>query len=482
MRRLLLPLALWLASASSVAAQVTGPPFTFVAGTVANPAEVNTNFSTIYNAALNRTGGTMTGSLTAQNILAAANNTYDIGTTGTRFKDAWFAGTVTAGPGSFTTLAASSTSALTGNVTVGVNGAAATLFLNGPAASNRMIQMNTAGTMRWQILANNTAESGSNAGSDFVINAYTDAGAGIGTAMSITRSTMAASFAGPVGALSTLSVTGNLAVNTNKFTVTALTGNTTVAGTLGVTGDVAINTNKFNITAASGNTTVAGTLGVTGDFAVNTNKFTANATSGNVVIAGIYNGTGTGTNLLGAGGTGTNSALVINGANAVGGGGYVQWQKNGTSKGHIGTLSSILGSGTSDDIALYAYASAGIQFFTNNSTSTKWGINPAGDWTFGASNHIADSSGTPGNVASAGTGCPCATTIAGTDYALTLTQSLGNGSSNTVTFGHTFSTTPVCVTSSTDGLTHPIGSLSTTGFTLTNGNLSNIVSVICRGY
>lgn len=38
-----------------------------------------------------------------------------------------------------------------------------------------------------------------------------------------------------------------------------------VVGTLGVTGDVAINTNKFNVTASSGNTSIAGTLGVTGN-------------------------------------------------------------------------------------------------------------------------------------------------------------------------------------------------------------------------
>lgn len=61
-----------------------------------------------------------------------------------------------------------------------------------------------------------------------------------------------------------LGVTGDFAVNTNKFTVAALTGNTLVAGTLNVTSDIAINTNKFTVTASSGNTTIAGTLGVTG--------------------------------------------------------------------------------------------------------------------------------------------------------------------------------------------------------------------------
>ena len=48
------------------------------------------------------------------------------------------------------------------------------------------------------------------------------------------------------------------------FVDVTATGNAAVTGTMGVTGDVAVNTNKFNVTAASGNTTVAGTMGVTG--------------------------------------------------------------------------------------------------------------------------------------------------------------------------------------------------------------------------
>ena len=103
---------------------------------------------------------------------------------------------------------------------------------------------------------------------------------------------------------STLGVTGDVAVNTNKFNITAASGNTTIAGTLGVTGDVAVNTNKFNITAltgaftAAGNATLQGTLGVTlattlsstlavtGDININTNKFNIVAASGNTTIAG----------------------------------------------------------------------------------------------------------------------------------------------------------------------------------------------------
>ncbi len=76
----------------------------------------------------------------------------------------------------------------------------------------------------------------------------------------------------------------NIAINTNKFTVAASTGNTLVAGTLAVTGvttltddliggastDIAINTNKFTVAAATGNTLVAGTLAVSGNATLTT--------------------------------------------------------------------------------------------------------------------------------------------------------------------------------------------------------------------
>ena len=46
-------------------------------------------------------------------------------------------------------------------------------------------------------------------------------------------------------------------------------GAVAISGTLGVTGDVAVNTNKFNVTASSGNTTIAGTLGIANGTASN---------------------------------------------------------------------------------------------------------------------------------------------------------------------------------------------------------------------
>ena len=101
-----------------------------------------------------------------------------------------------------------------------------------------------------------------------------------------------------------LTVSSDVAVNTNKFTVASATGNTLIAGTLDVTGSIAINTNKFTVDAATGRTFVAGTfealgeatldskLFVQGDLAVNTNKFTVQAVTGNTAVAGTLNVTG----------------------------------------------------------------------------------------------------------------------------------------------------------------------------------------------
>jgi len=83
-----------------------------------------------------------------------------------------------------------------------------------------------------------------------------------------------------------ISNAGDLAINTNKFTVASSSGNTLVAGTLDATGNFNVNTNKFSVVAASGNTSVAGTLDATGNFNVNTNKFSVVASSGNTTIAG----------------------------------------------------------------------------------------------------------------------------------------------------------------------------------------------------
>jgi hypothetical protein len=78
-----------------LSAQIT-VPYSFTSNTRIVSAEMNSNFDTIEAQALNRTGGTMTGTLTTQGVVPDGNNTRDLGSTGTRFKDGWFAGTLTA--------------------------------------------------------------------------------------------------------------------------------------------------------------------------------------------------------------------------------------------------------------------------------------------------------------------------------------------------------------------------------------------------
>jgi hypothetical protein len=71
------------------------PTYTFVDGTVISAAQVNANFALLQNA-LNRTGGTMTGTLTAQVILPDGDNTRNLGSAGASWASAWFDGTLTA--------------------------------------------------------------------------------------------------------------------------------------------------------------------------------------------------------------------------------------------------------------------------------------------------------------------------------------------------------------------------------------------------
>lgn len=73
-----------------------------------------------------------------------------------------------------------------------------------------------------------------------------------------------------------------------------VTGNALISGTLGVTGDVAVNTNKFNVTASSGNTTIAGTLGVTGNTTVDGVIYADDNTTANTPVISFTGDTNTG--------------------------------------------------------------------------------------------------------------------------------------------------------------------------------------------
>jgi hypothetical protein len=81
------------------------------------------------------------------------------------------------------------------------------------AGQPRRLSIRTSGSSRWEIGADGTAEVGSNAGSLFVINRFSDAGASLGSAVSIDRST-------GVSTLQALSVAGATAL-AGSFVVTA---------------------------------------------------------------------------------------------------------------------------------------------------------------------------------------------------------------------------------------------------------------------
>jgi len=75
---------------------------------------------------------------------------------------------------------------------------------------------------------------------------------------------------------STVQTTGNFSVNVTKFSVSATTGNTSIAG------DVVVNSDKFTVASATGNTRVKG------DFAVNTDKFTVASATGYTKVKGDF--------------------------------------------------------------------------------------------------------------------------------------------------------------------------------------------------
>ena len=79
-------------------------------------------------------------------------------------------------------------------------GAATRVVIDGDAAQNRIITYRTNGVQRFGLYVNNTAESGSNAGSDFAFRAYSDAGTLLSTPLFIKRSTGAATFSSSVTA------------------------------------------------------------------------------------------------------------------------------------------------------------------------------------------------------------------------------------------------------------------------------------------
>ena len=124
--------------------------------------------------------------------------------------------TLVIGAGSVETVNVTSTGlSVTGTITGSSN-----LILNTAIAGENNINFTSNSLLRWQFTKIGSAETGSNAGADFAIYRYTDAGAFLGTPFAITRSTGAVTIGGNL----TLGGTGIFEIPVNGYIVVPESG------------------------------------------------------------------------------------------------------------------------------------------------------------------------------------------------------------------------------------------------------------------
>ena len=164
--------------------------------------------------------------------------------------------------------------------------AAQTITLGSTVLTNGSTTTGLAGLSSLGVTGNTTLGGTLALTSDFTVNTNkfvvtaTSGNTSVGGTLGVTGATTLSSTLGVTGAAtlsSTLGVTGAVTLSSTL----AVTGNTTLSGTLGVANNLAVNTNKFVVTASSGDTSVGGTLGVTGAATLSsTLAVTSNATVG----------------------------------------------------------------------------------------------------------------------------------------------------------------------------------------------------------
>jgi len=112
--------------------------------------------------------------------------------------------------------------------------AATRMVIDGNAGQNKIITYRTNAVQRFGLYVNNTAESGANAGSDFAIRAYSDAGTLLTTPLFIKRSTgnVGIGNTNPTNALDVYNTTTNARINIQGTTNPVLSQYTNSSGPL----------------------------------------------------------------------------------------------------------------------------------------------------------------------------------------------------------------------------------------------------------
>ena len=137
--------------------------------------------------------------------------------------------------GKFTTGGFRSETAVANSVSAISSGAAASAVVSRPAGSVGSVRLQTAGIDRWVLAESTTAEAGANAGSNYSLTAYDDAGASLGTAYSVVRSTQVVTFTQPPALVGT-NITGTAA----GLTAGTVTTNANLTGHITSTGNAAV--------------------------------------------------------------------------------------------------------------------------------------------------------------------------------------------------------------------------------------------------
>ena len=248
-------------------------------------------FGTTHDATLKNRAGT--------SVLGVTANTSDVTAAGALAVTGVLSNAAT------TATLAQSASTATVSVGTGTGSGNSAAQVRGAAGTTRFLRLTTgATTARWDLSANSTAESGANAGSNFLISAYDDAGSAIDDPMSIARVasgaiTFAANRPVTLGSIvandSSLGITGEAAAQGGAIVVTGGTSSTggNAGGAVSIVGGTPGSTGvggAANVTAAAGGSA----SGKGGAANVTAGAGTAgNASGGSVVLQpGAKNGTG----------------------------------------------------------------------------------------------------------------------------------------------------------------------------------------------